>query len=68
MLKHIGAGLLWGIPSFIVGAVIGGFLISKLSSNTHDRSMEAAMTAVFFWGPLAGVIGFIVGFVRSMRG
>jgi len=51
----------------VLGAVGGGFLISVLSSNTHDRSVEAAMTGAFVTGPLIAIIGFIVGFVKSNR-
>ncbi|HEX8692907.1 MAG TPA: hypothetical protein VF746_10835 [Longimicrobium sp.] len=38
-----------------------------LSSNTHDGDVEAAMTAAFVCGPLAALIGFVVGLVRSGR-
>jgi len=31
-----------------------------LSSNTHDKSMEAAMTGAFYTGPLAAVLGFVL--------
>jgi hypothetical protein len=39
--------------------------VTKLSSNMHDRSSEAAMTGAFVYGPALGLIAFIVGFVRS---
>ena len=64
MLGRIGMALLWGVGCYIVAALIGYFLISKLSTNTHDRSMEAAMTAFFLIGPLGAIIGAIVAFVR----
>jgi hypothetical protein len=65
MMRRVGFGLLWAIPAYLVGAFGGGFLISLLSSNTHDRSVEAAMTGAFVLGPLAGLIGFVVGAVRA---
>ena len=43
----------------------GGWLVTKLSSNMHDRSTEAAMTGAFVYGPALALIAFIVGFVRS---
>jgi len=61
----IGFGV--AVLGYVLGAVGGGFLISALSSNTHDRSVEAAMTGAFVTGPLIAVVGFIVGFVRSKR-
>jgi hypothetical protein len=48
-------------------AFAGYFLISWFSSNTHDRSVEAAMTAAFVFGPFAALIAFIVGVVRAGR-
>ena len=57
MLRRVGFGVLWAIPAYLVGAFGGGFLVSLLSSNTHDRSVEAAMTGAFVFGPLTGLIG-----------
>jgi hypothetical protein len=37
-------GCLWGVVSYVAGALAGGLLTSVLSSNTHDKSMEAVMT------------------------
>lgn len=65
MMRRVGFGLLWAIPAYLVGAFGGGFLISLLSSNTHDRSIEAAMTGAFVLGPLVGLIGFVIGAVRA---
>jgi len=56
MLRRVRCGVLWAIPAYLVGAFGGGFLVSLLSSNTHDRSIEAAMTGAFVLGPLAAAI------------
>jgi hypothetical protein len=61
-------GLLWAVPSYLIGAFGGGYLVSVLSSNTHDVSVEAAMTGAFVLGPLAAIVGFIVGAVRARPG
>ncbi len=66
-MRRVGLGLLWAIPAYLVGAFGGGYLVSVLSSNTHDRSVEAAMTGALVWGPIAGIIGFIVGAMRGAR-
>ena len=65
MLRRIGFGLLWMIPSYLVGAFGGGYLLDVFSSNQHDRSVEAAMAGAFVLGPLAAIVGFIVGAVRA---
>ena len=67
MLRRIGIGSACAIAGYIVGAVLGYFLIEGFSSNTHDRSVEAAMTGAFAVGPLFALIGFTVGFVRGGR-
>ena len=43
------------IASYVAGGFLGGWLVSVLSSNTHDVSVEAAMTGAFVIGPLAGL-------------
>lgn len=65
MLRRFGVGVLWGIPAYLVGAFGGGYLVSVSSSNSHDGSVEAAMTGAFVLGPLAGLIGFVIGAVRA---
>lgn len=64
MLARIGYGVLWAFGAYILAALAAYFLIMQLSSNAHDRQMEAGMTAAFFIGPVAALLGFIVGFLR----
>ena len=64
-MRRVGIGLLCGIGGFILGALLTGVLVTQLSSNTHDVSVEAAMTAVFAGGPVGAIIGFVVGFISS---
>lgn len=58
-------GLLLAPVGYILLAVAGYFAISAFSSNTHDRGVEAAMTAAFLFGPLGAIIGFVIGFRRA---
>lgn len=67
MLRRVGFGILWGIGGYLCGAFGGGFLISQLTSNNFDGSVEAAMTGAFVTGPLAGVMAFVIGAVRAGR-
>ncbi|MCF0073980.1 hypothetical protein LZD49_26095 [Dyadobacter sp. CY261] len=54
--------LLIAIAAYLVAAG-GYFLITKLSSNTHDKSMEASVTTAFVLGPIAAIFAFIVAFL-----
>ena len=65
MLKRLGIAVLWAIIAYIIGAVAGGFLVMQFSHNMHDRGMEAGMTAIFFFGPVAAVLAFFVSLIRS---
>jgi hypothetical protein len=67
ILRSIGIGIIWAIGGYLIGAVLTYFLILSFSSNQHDRSVEAAMTAAFAGGPCLAVIAFIVGLVRCLR-
>ena len=66
-MKRFAIGLLSAVGGYVLAAFAGYFLIDWFSSNMHDRSVEAAMTSVFAFGPLGAVIGFIVGFIVSGR-
>ncbi|MFD2932778.1 hypothetical protein [Spirosoma flavum] len=64
-MKHVGIGLLAALIGYVVIAAIGYFLLLKLSSNGHDRSVEASMTSIFIFGPVGAIITFIVAFIWS---
>jgi hypothetical protein len=72
LLRRLGVGLLFAVVAFILSAVASYFLVLEYSSNMHDRSVEAAMTSVFFYGPVGAVFGFVAGAIaggrRSKRG
>ena len=62
-MKTLGLSLLAAVIGYIVGLFGGMGLINLLSSNNHDRSLEAAMTGAFFIGPLVAVLAFIITLV-----
>ncbi len=66
-MRRFGIGVLCGIGGYLLAAVAGYFLIDVLSANSHDRSVEAGMTSVFFFGPLGGLIAFIAGVIFGGR-
>ncbi|GGN04321.1 hypothetical protein GCM10010967_44070 [Dyadobacter beijingensis] len=51
--------LLVAFAAYLIAAVGGYYAIVKLSSNSHDKSMEASMTSAFVLGPIAAIITFI---------
>ena len=57
------------VGGYGVGAVLGFAAIMMLSANTHDRSLEAAMTSAFVAGPLGAIIGMMLAlrFSRARR-
>lgn len=67
-MKRVGVVLLYAAGGYLISAIAGYFLVGVLSSNTHDRSVEAAMTGVFVAGPLGAVAFAIAGVLRSGRG
>jgi ABC-type branched-subunit amino acid transport system permease subunit len=66
-MRRFGLALLFAIGGYVVAAVLAYLLIGQFSSNTHDRSVEAAMTSAFVFGPLGALIAFVIGFVRGGR-
>ncbi len=52
---------------YVALAVVGYWAIELLSSNRHDRSVEAAMTAAFVAGPLGAVAGLIAGLIFGRK-
>lgn len=65
-MKRFGIALLCAVAGYLVVAVASYFLVLQLSSNA-DRTVEAAMTSVFFFGPMGAVIVFIVAFALARR-
>ena len=63
--KRIVIALGAGLFGYAVGLFGGLGLVLLLSSNQHDRSVEAAMTGAFVVGPLTGLLFATLGFVRS---
>jgi hypothetical protein len=58
-MKRFGIALLWAVGGYVGGAA----LVSAFSSNVHDRSVEAAMSGAFFFGPMLAVAAFITALV-----
>lgn len=66
-MNRWGRAFTFAMAAYVVGAVIGYFLVMISSGNQHDVGIEATMTAAFVVGPLGAVIGFVLGLL-SPRG
>jgi accessory gene regulator protein AgrB len=62
-MKNFGIALLAGIIGYAITAALSYYLIGKLSSNGHDRGVEASMTSIFVYGPIGFILAFIVGYL-----
>jgi hypothetical protein len=63
--KRVLMGLMYAAAGYVIGAFGGGYLVSVLSSNQHDGSVEAAMTGAFVLGPILALVGLVVGLART---
>lgn len=59
--------LLGLVAGYAAGAAAGLGLVEVFSSNVHDKSQEAAMTAAFVTGPAGAVLGAILALVYRSR-
>jgi hypothetical protein len=66
-MRRFALGVLGAIAGYVAFAFAGYNLIELLSSNVHDRSVEAAMTSAFVAGPLGALIGLVAGIVLGGR-
>jgi len=62
-MKRLAMGLLFGTAGYILAAVASFFLLLQMSSN--DRDVEAKVASAFIFGPIAGIIAFVMGVVRG---
>ena len=46
---------------YVIGALAGFTLVPLVSSNTHDMSVEVAMTSTLIAGPIGTILGVVVG-------
>ncbi len=58
---------MYGAGGYAAAAIASHFAILLFSSNTHDRSVEAAMTSIFVFGPAGAILAFVAGWIRGGR-
>jgi ABC-type antimicrobial peptide transport system permease subunit len=59
-MKRLGRGLLGALVGFVLSTLISYVLVAQYSPR-QDRELEAAMTSVFFFGPVGAGLAFLVG-------
>lgn len=61
--------IIWGlaglVAGYLLGAGAGAALVQLFSANTHDKSLELAMTSLLVAGPLGAVLGLVMGLVKG---
>lgn len=65
-MRRLLRGLAYALLGYAVGGVVGAGAITLLSSNRHDRGVEASMTGAFVTGPLGAVVAFARGARRRL--
>ena len=68
-MRHFWLVVLATCLGYGLGALGGWGLILGLSPDTHDRSVEAAMSGAFVFGPIAAVVAAVLALwaTRPMR-
>jgi divalent metal cation (Fe/Co/Zn/Cd) transporter len=66
-MKTFGLSILAAVVGYLVGLFGGMVLIEAVSSNTHDQSVEAAMTGAFVFGPLAAILAVVAMLAFRLR-
>lgn len=61
-MRRLGIAVLVALAAYVGGAVAGGWLVTSLTSNTHDASLEGVMTGAFLIGPLVALLAFVITF------
>jgi len=59
-MKRLIRGLAFAVLGYLLCAVVSYGLVLQFSLR-HDRALEAAMTSVFFYGPVGSALAFAVG-------
>ncbi|HSE97073.1 MAG TPA: hypothetical protein VLD57_02310 [Blastocatellia bacterium] len=59
-MKTTGLALLVGFAGYILGVLLGMAAVNMFSTNQHDKSVEAAMTGFFFFGPALSILSVVV--------
>ena len=65
-MKIVLVSLLAAVAGYFAGVVIGMLAVNLFSSNVHDKSLEAAMSSFFVYGPLAAILAFASALIYQL--
>ena len=60
-MRRVAFGVVGLVGGYVLVAALGALLLAAVSSNRHDKDLEVAMTAVFVFGPIGGLVGLVAG-------
>jgi hypothetical protein len=66
-MKRFFFAIFWLVIGYFAGGLAGYWLAMTLSSNTHDKVVEAATLGGLFVGPLASIIACVVYLAISRK-
>lgn len=66
-MRRIFAILAGLVAGYMLGGIAGAFLLEAWSSNTHDKAVEAVMTAAFVTGPIGAILAAIAAGIWSRK-
>lgn len=66
-MRRFGLSLLGLLLGYGGGVAAGFALVTLASPNTHDKSIEAAMTAFFVTGPMGAILGLAIALLLSRK-
>lgn len=58
-MKTLAVALSVLVSGYVAGGLFGFAAIQAVSSNAHDRDVEAAMTGAFVSGPIVAVFALV---------
>lgn len=65
-MRRLFKALAYAVVGYGAGALAGYAGVQLLSTNMHDRAVEAAMTGAFVTGPLVALLASVLGATLSM--
>lgn len=65
-MKIVLVSILAAVAGYVAGVVIGMLAVNLFSSNPHDKSLEAAMSSFFVYGPLAAILAFASALIYQL--
>jgi hypothetical protein len=66
-MRRFGLSLLGLLLGYGGGVAAGFALVTLAYPNTHDKSIEAAMTAFFVTGPMGAILGLAIALLLSRK-